>query len=103
LILFAPDETTRAMIDMHARSSITVVQGPIDDAAIEMLKASLSRAPQSLVVTQLRGRNAASAWLSIAQNQTAVDLPWLPESGLRLLNRYALPNGRRYALLELKP
>jgi 4-amino-4-deoxy-L-arabinose transferase-like glycosyltransferase len=103
LILFAPDETTRAMIDMHARSSITVVQGPIDDAAIEMLKASLSRAPQSLVVTQLRGRNAASAWLSIAQNQTAVELPWLPESGLRLLNRYALPNGRRYALLELKP
>jgi 4-amino-4-deoxy-L-arabinose transferase len=104
LILFAPDETTRAMIDMYARSSVIVVQGPVDGAAIEMLKTTVNRAPQSLVVTQLLGRNAASAWLSIAQNKSnAVELPWLPESGLRVLNRYSLPNGRRYALLELKP
>jgi 4-amino-4-deoxy-L-arabinose transferase len=104
LILFAPDETTRAMIDMYAESSASVVQGPLNDAAIEMLKTTVTRAPQSLVVTQLLGRNSTSAWLSIAQNKkNAVDLPWLPESGLRVLNRYGLPNGRRYALLELKP
>jgi 4-amino-4-deoxy-L-arabinose transferase-like glycosyltransferase len=104
LILFAPDETTRAMIDMYARSSFTVVQGPVDGAAIEMLKAAANRSPQSLVLTQLVGRNSTSAWLSIPQNKkNAVDLPWLPESGLRVLNRYGLPNGRRYALLELKP
>jgi 4-amino-4-deoxy-L-arabinose transferase len=104
LILFAPDETTRAMIDMYAQSSATVVQGPVDDAAIEMLKTAVNRAPQSVVLTQLLGRNATSAWLSIAQNKTnAVELPWLPESGLRVLNRYALPNGRRYALLGQKP
>jgi hypothetical protein len=104
LILFAPDETTRAMIDMYARSSFTVVQGPIDDAAIEMLKAAVNRSPQSLVVVQLLASNASSAWLSIAQNKkNGVELPWLAESGLRVLNRYGLPNGRRYALLELKP
>jgi 4-amino-4-deoxy-L-arabinose transferase len=104
LILFAPDETTRAMIDMYARSSFTVVQGPIDGAAIEMLKAAVNRSPQSLVVIQLLGSNANAAWLSIAQNKKdGVELPWLAESGLRVLNRYGLPNGRRYALLELKP
>ena len=79
-------------------------QGPVDGAAIETLKTSVSRAPQSLVLTQLLGRNPASAWLSISQNKkNPVELPWLPESGLRILNRYGLPNGRRYALLELKP
>jgi hypothetical protein len=104
LILFAPDETTRAMIDMYAQSSATVVQGPVDGAAIEMLKAAVNRSPQSLVVIQLLGSNASSAWLSIAQNKkNAVELPWLPESGLRVRNRYGLPNGRRYALLEPKP
>jgi hypothetical protein len=88
---------------MYARSSVTVVQGPVDDAAIAVLKTTMSRAPDSLVVTQLLGRNATSAWLSIAQNKkTAVELPWLPESGLRVVNRYALPNGRRYALLEAR-
>jgi 4-amino-4-deoxy-L-arabinose transferase len=104
LILFAPDETTRAMIDLYARSSFTVVQGPVDGAAIEMLRTAVNRSPQSLVLTQLLGRNSTSAWLSIAQNKkNAVELPWLGESGLKVLNRYGLPNGRRYALLELKP
>jgi 4-amino-4-deoxy-L-arabinose transferase len=104
LILFAPDETTRAMIDMYARSSVVVVQGPVDAAAIETLKTTVNRAPQSLVLTQLLGGNPASAWLSISQNKkNPVELPWLPESGLRILNRYGLPNGRRYALLEPKP
>jgi 4-amino-4-deoxy-L-arabinose transferase len=104
LILFAPDETTRAMIDMYAQSSAAVVQGPVDGAAIETLKAAVKRSPQSLVVIQLLGSNASSAWLSIAQNKkNAVELPWLAESGLRVRNRYALPNGRRYALLEPKP
>jgi 4-amino-4-deoxy-L-arabinose transferase-like glycosyltransferase len=104
LILFAPDETTRAMIDMYARTSVGVVQGPIDDAAIEVLRAQMTGAPRSLVVTQLPGRNM-SPWLSsIARSRhAAADLAWLPGSQLQVLRRYALPNGRRYALLELKP
>lgn len=115
LILFAPDETTRAMIDMYARTSVSLVQGPIGDTAIELLNANLSRVPASLVVVQLAGRSASPTLLSIAhrfgprqippaQNQAAAaEIPWLAQSRLQVLRRYALPNGRRYALLELKP
>jgi hypothetical protein len=35
LILFAPDETSRAMIDMYARTTVELVPGPIDAAATE--------------------------------------------------------------------
>jgi hypothetical protein len=31
------------------------------------------------------------------------ELPWLRSAGLRMAKNYALPNGRRYALLELNP
>jgi len=31
------------------------------------------------------------------------ELPWLQSAGLRMAKSYALPNGRRYALLELTP
>lgn len=104
LILFAPDETTRAMIDMYARTSVSVVQGPVSDAAIELLNANVRRVPGSLVVTQLPGRSLGPGLPSIAQRQgAAADLPWLQQSQLQVLHRYALPNGRRYALLALKP
>ena len=38
LILFAPDETTRAMIDMYARTQVGLIQGPIDAAAVDRLR-----------------------------------------------------------------
>jgi 4-amino-4-deoxy-L-arabinose transferase-like glycosyltransferase len=88
LILFAPDETTRAMIDMYARTGAGLIPGPIDAAAIDRLKAAAAAAPHSLIVVQLRGASALS---------------WLPASGLRVAMTYVLPNGRRYALLELPP
>jgi len=121
LILFAPDETTRALIDMYARTSVTLVPGPIGNAAIAQLRADVTRVPESLVVVQLPGRTASPVLLSIArhlglrqilraQNQAvgvglsaAPELPWLPEAQLRAVRSYALPNGRRYALLEPKP
>jgi hypothetical protein len=88
---------------MYARTSVTVVQGPVGDTAIDLLNASLRRVPGSLVVTQLPGRDL-SPGLPIAQRQgAAADLPWLQQSQLLVLQRYALPNGRRYALLALKP
>jgi 4-amino-4-deoxy-L-arabinose transferase len=88
LILFAPDETTRAMIDMYARTSVALIPGPIDAAAIDRLKTAAAAAPHSLIVVQLRGVSALS---------------WLPASGLRVTKTYSLPHGRRYALLELAP
>jgi 4-amino-4-deoxy-L-arabinose transferase-like glycosyltransferase len=95
LILFAPDETTRAVIDMYARDRVGLIQGPIDAAAIERLNAATGSAPQSLVVVQLPGRSG-----STTSPQDVSALSWLPASGLRVAKTYALPHGRRYALLE---
>jgi 4-amino-4-deoxy-L-arabinose transferase-like glycosyltransferase len=99
LILFAPDETTRAMIDMYARTAVDVVAGPIDSAAIARLKADSGSHPQSLVVVQIPGRSG-----SILQRpHDEPELSWLSTAGLRLAKSYSLPNGRRYALLEPLP
>jgi 4-amino-4-deoxy-L-arabinose transferase-like glycosyltransferase len=87
LILFAPDETTRAIIDMYARTTVALIPGPIDAPAIDRLHADALAAPQSLVFVRLPGREA--------------DLPWREAAGLQVTKRYALPNGRSYALLEL--
>jgi 4-amino-4-deoxy-L-arabinose transferase-like glycosyltransferase len=88
LILFAPDETTRAVIDMYARTTVGFIPGPIDAAAVDRLKAAAAAAPHSLIVVQLREASALS---------------WLPAPGLKVANIYSLPHGRRYALLELPP
>jgi hypothetical protein len=42
--------------------------------------------------------------LAAARAAFSPDLPaWTPALGLRVAHRYALPNGRRYALLETAP
>jgi 4-amino-4-deoxy-L-arabinose transferase-like glycosyltransferase len=89
LVLFAPDETTRAMIDMYSRTNAALIPGPLDDGAIERLKAHVSAAPQSLVLVQLRGQSEAEP-------------SWQTTAGFRVVQRYALlPHGRRYSLLQL--
>jgi 4-amino-4-deoxy-L-arabinose transferase len=114
LILFAPDETTRAMIDMYARTSVDLIPGPVDAAAVQRLKMAAGAAPQSLVVVQLPGHAGAIAqrlahFFGLRQSGPASqpdvesELPWLPMAQLRIAKRYALPNGRRYALLEVNP
>src|SRR6266404_3893607 len=113
LILFAPDETTRAIIDMYARTTVDLIPGPIDAAAIEHLRTRAGAAPQSLVVVLLPGRATSMQRLRHAfgaRRDPAAqpsggppELPWLQSAGLRVAKSYALPNGRRYALLELNP
>jgi hypothetical protein len=99
LILFAPDETTRAMIDMYARTNVDWVAGPIDPAAIARLKADTDSNPHSVIVVQIPGRSGP-----IARRPKGEPEPtWLKAAGLRVVRRYALPNGRRYALLEPIP
>jgi hypothetical protein len=112
MILFTADETTRAIIDMYARTSVTFLPGPLSPAATERLRQELARAPRSVVVTQLPGRNGSrtlrelAARLSLKHSvpppATEADQrpPWAVDAGLRMVRRYALPNGRRYALLE---
>jgi 4-amino-4-deoxy-L-arabinose transferase-like glycosyltransferase len=113
LILFAPDETTRAMIDMYARTTIGLIRDPIDAAAIEALRSAVKAAPQSLIVAQLpaparRMTQRLAPYLGKGQASTASapdvasEPPWAAEAGLRLANTYSLPNGRRYAVLVLQ-
>jgi 4-amino-4-deoxy-L-arabinose transferase-like glycosyltransferase len=89
LVLFAPDETTRALIDMYARTNAVLIPGPRDDGAIDRLKTHMSAAPQSLILVQLRGRTEPE--------------PWQTTAGFRVVRDYALPHGRRYALLQPEP
>jgi 4-amino-4-deoxy-L-arabinose transferase-like glycosyltransferase len=116
MILFAPDETTRAFIDMYARTAVVLITGPATaKAAAERLRAELTLQPRSVVVTQLSGRNAGrtvrelSARLGLTRRldnatRDADVLPaWTDGLGLTLVHRYALPNGRRYALLAREP
>jgi 4-amino-4-deoxy-L-arabinose transferase len=112
LILFAPDETTRAIIDMYAPTTVDLIPGPVDAASIEHLRADTVAAPQSLIVVLLPGRAAAIAQRygfgsrrgpSAQRSDGQPELPWLQSAGLRLAKSYALPNGRRYALLEPNP
>jgi len=107
LILLAPDETTQAIIDMYARSDAELVRGPLDTASLAALRERLAREPDALVVTLLPGRELVGAFLRYAERFTkagrALDdelPPWIAASGLKVAHRYALPNGRRYALLE---
>jgi 4-amino-4-deoxy-L-arabinose transferase-like glycosyltransferase len=101
LILFAPDETTRAIIDMYARTQVALVPGPIDAAAIGRLEAAVGAAPHARVVVQM------PVTRQLADPAAASDVhavpAWAVEARLRLVKSYSLPNGRRYALLEQQP
>jgi 4-amino-4-deoxy-L-arabinose transferase-like glycosyltransferase len=114
LILFAPDETTRAIIDMYARTSVGLVPGPIDAAGLGRLRTEVLASPQSLVVVQLPGHASAVAqrlarYFGLRQSGPAQppdgksEPAWLGEAGLMVEKSYSLPNGRRYALLALQP
>ena len=113
LILIAPDETTRAMIDMYSRTTVGLMPGPIDAVVIERLKRAAVADPQSLFIVQLPGRSGWAERLSRYGRQArrgdapAPEPPaepaWAGEARLRLAKSYALPNGRRYAALEPQP
>ncbi len=112
LLLWAPDETTRAFVDMYARTSVGLVAGPLDRASIERLKDQMAGDPQAVVVVQLPGRSVTTTFRRVAAQlgfglEQARDTPpdppaWASAVGLQLDRVYALPNGRRYALLEFE-
>ena len=102
LFLLAPDETTRAIIDMYARSSVDRVPGPIDAAAIARIRAQSAAVPDSLFLVQLPG---GSRRPNIGPENAPPEgvLPWMQAAGLEVAKYYSLPHGRRYALLKVKP
>ena len=112
IILFAPDETTRAFVDMYASTSVEFLPGPIAATTMDVLRTRLDHTPRSLVVTQMPGRVDNRTLRELAERlglgrrmpPPAVDRDlapaWITTARLRIVHLYALPNGRRYALLE---
>ncbi|HXP27431.1 MAG TPA: glycosyltransferase family 39 protein [Steroidobacteraceae bacterium] len=103
LILLAPDETTRAIIDMYARTAVERIPGPLDDTGLARVRADAAAAPDSLFLVQLPNQSPPGLpWRTRLPREAA--LPgWIQEANLRLIETYSLPYGRRYALLGLKP
>jgi 4-amino-4-deoxy-L-arabinose transferase-like glycosyltransferase len=101
LILLAPDETTRAVIDMYARTSVDRIPGPLDAAGIEQVRAAAAAAPDSFFLVQLAKQSPPGLpWRPRPQDAA---LPaWIQEANLRVIGIYSVPFGRRYALLRLK-
>jgi 4-amino-4-deoxy-L-arabinose transferase-like glycosyltransferase len=101
LVLLAPDETTRALIDMYARPAVERIAGPLDAAGIDRVRAVAAAAPMSLFLLQLPSRSPQLPWRA---RSTKTDLPpqW-EAAGIQIAQGYFLPNGRRYALLQVAP
>jgi hypothetical protein len=101
LILLAPDETTRAIIDMYARPSVGRIAGPLDGAGIDRIRTAAAAAPMSLFLVQLPSRSPQLPWRA---RSPQTDLPPQWEAAkIQMAKSYSLPNGRRYALLQVTP
>lgn len=101
LILLAPDETTRAIIDMYARPSVERIAGPLDAAGIDRIRSAATAAPMSLFLVQLPSQSPQLPWRA---RPPQADVPPLWQAAqIQMAKSYSLPNGRRYALLEVTP
>jgi 4-amino-4-deoxy-L-arabinose transferase-like glycosyltransferase len=101
LILLAPDETTRAVIDMYARTSVDRIPGPWDAPGIERLRVAAAAAPESLFLAQLPKQSPPG----LPWNRKPPDVAppaWIDAANLRVIETYSVPYGRRYALLGIK-
>ncbi len=120
LILLAPDETTLAFMDLYGRDGpdvqpvgdagtlaprfFEVIDPPLDATALQRVDAALTREPGARVLAQLAGRALTPKLGALSQRLHRRDLDegaplWAADPHLEVRARYALPNGRRYALL----
>jgi 4-amino-4-deoxy-L-arabinose transferase-like glycosyltransferase len=108
LILLAPDETTRALVDLYVGAEVLLVPEADVRGRMRTLARFTAQNPASRVLVQIDGRDYSPLIAKIAgafkhkENTGAIawELAWLAEAHLRIAKRYSLPNGRRYALLE---
>jgi 4-amino-4-deoxy-L-arabinose transferase-like glycosyltransferase len=101
LILLAPDETTRAVIDMYARTAVDRIPGPLDNAGVERVRAAAAAAPGSFFLVQL-AKQAPPGLPWRARPPDAALPAWIEAANLHVIETYSVPYGRRYALLALK-
>lgn len=101
LILLAPDETTRAIIDMYARTSVGKIPGPLDAAGIERVRAAAAAAPDGFFLVQLAKQSPPGLPWRPRPPQAALPA-WIQAANPLEINIYSVPYGRRYALLRLK-
>jgi 4-amino-4-deoxy-L-arabinose transferase len=107
LILMQPDETTRAIIDMHAVLVPHIVRAEEGAGAQRRLQSLLVRLPQAriLLLERVRAGGGATQWLvqhglkAPARASRSANLAWAGAQGLVIVSQYALPQGRRYTLL----
>jgi hypothetical protein len=101
LVLLAPDETTRAIIDMYARPAVERIAGPLDAAGFDRIRSAAAAAPMSLFLVQLPSQSPQLPWRA---RSPQADLPPAWEAAkIQMAKSYSLPNGRRYALLQVTP
>ena len=102
LLLLAPDETTRAMIDMYVRPTVERIDGPINAEALQKAKQFIAHSPGSLVLVQVPGRATHVSDILRGEIPRPMEeaLPWLTDAHLKMAGSYSLPHGRRYALLS---
>lgn len=101
LTLLAPDETTRAVIDMYTRNSVGRIAGPLDASAVDRMRAAAAAAPGTFFLVQLPTRSA----LQLPWRRPPPEAPipgWMRAADLVVVENYRVPNGRRYLLLRLK-
>jgi hypothetical protein len=102
LILLAPDETTRAIIDMYARTAAEGIPGPLDAAGLARVRAAAAAAPDSLFLVQLPKPSPPGLPWRTPPPEVAPPA-WIQAANLRVIDTYSVPYGRRYALLGLSP
>lgn len=101
LILLAADETTRAIIDMYARTSVEKIPGPLDAAGIERVRAAAVAAPKGFFLVQLAKQSPPGLPWRTRPPEAALPA-WIQAANPLEISIYSLPYGRRYALLRLK-
>ena len=111
LVLLAPDETTRAWVDQYVNTDVARAPLPLDDATASQLTVWMSGGGGRHALVQLEGRamtrqlQSLGKTLGISRLEATVPAApaWIGAAHLRIEKKYALPNGRRYALLALAP
>ena len=102
LILVAPDETTRAVIDMYARTAVDSIPGPLDAAGTERVRtAAAAAAPDSLFLVQLPKLAPPGLPWRARPRETALPA-WIEAANLQPIETFSVPYGRRYALLRFR-